>query len=154
VISFFVRDRHRGGLVASFFREKISIYGWTLTNHKESDSAVEWLDTKKHRADIIPVEVLPIISEWNLGKGESQVISFAFQNSGFTAAIDDKAAKKCAAVFNVYVSGTIAIIIRAKKTGLISKAGPLFSGLRANGFRISDEIIMTALSLVGENNPK
>ena len=61
------------------------------------------------------MEVPAIISEWNLGKGESQVIAFAFQNKEFAAAIDDKAAKKCAEVFNISISGTIAIIIKARK---------------------------------------
>ena len=98
------------------------------------------------------VEVPTIISEWNLGKGESQVIAYAFQNKNFAAAIDDKAAKKCAAVFDINISGTISIIIKAQKTGLTPKVEPLLLALRSNGFRVSDKIIITALQIAEEDN--
>jgi len=53
-----------------------------------------------------------------LARVNPRVIAFAFQNKEFIAAIDDKAAKKCAEVFNISISGTIAIIIKAKQMGL------------------------------------
>ncbi len=123
-----------------------------ITGHKYHDSAVEWINAQNHQAIIRSVEVPAIISEWNLGMGESQVLAFAFKNSGFTAAIDDKAAKKCAEVFNISVSGTIAIIIKAKRMGLTPKAEPLLAALRSNGFRISDDIVVAALRIAGEDH--
>jgi len=66
--------------------------------------------------------------------------------------IDDKAAKKCAEVFNISITGTIAIIIKARKKGLASKVAPLLFALRSNGFRVSDNIITAALQIVGEDN--
>ncbi len=120
--------------------------------HKEHDRAIEWLKAQDYQAIIKSVEVPAIISEWNLGKGESQVIAFAVQNNDFTAAIDDKAAKKCAEVFNIRISGTIAIIIRARKKGLASEVEPLLLAFRSNGFRVSDNIITAALQIVGEDN--
>lgn len=120
--------------------------------HKEHDRVIEWLKFQDYQATVRSIEVPAIISEWNLGKGESQVIAFAFQNKDFTAAIDDKAAKKCAEVFNISISGTIAIIIKARQKGLISEVEPLLLALRSNGFRVSDDIIMAALQIVGEDN--
>ncbi len=122
-----------------------------ITAYKPGDPAVEWLKTLQSPAIIKPVEVPTIISEWNLGKGESQVIAYVFQNNGYVAVIDDKAAKTCAEVFKLRVSGTIAIIIKARQMGLISEVDPLLSALRTNGFRISSEIIKAALRIVGEN---
>ncbi len=65
--------------------------------------------------------------------------------------IDDKAAKKCAEIYNISISGTIAIIIKAKKMGLTSKVEPLLRVLRSNGFRVSDNIIMAALRIAEED---
>jgi len=123
-----------------------------IAAHKEHDRATEWLKAQDYQATVRIIEVPAIISEWNLGKGESQVIAFAFQNRGFAAAIDDRAAKKCAEVFNISISGTIAILIKARKKGLILKVAPLLLALRSNGFRVSDNIITAALQIVGEAN--
>jgi predicted nucleic acid-binding protein len=111
-----------------------------ISAHKEHDRAIEWIKAQDYQATVRSIEVPAIISEWNLGKGESQVIAFALQNKDFAAAIDDKAAKKCAEVFNISISGTIALIINARKRGLAQKVEPLLLALRSNGFRVSDNI--------------
>ncbi len=123
-----------------------------ITEYKYNDPAVEWLNAQNYQAIIRTIEVPEIISEWNLGKGESQVVAFACQSRDFAAAIDDRAAKKCAEVFSISISGTIAIIIKAKQMGLTPKAEPLLSALRANGFRISDQVMTTALRIVDEKH--
>ncbi|HCA96836.1 MAG TPA: DUF3368 domain-containing protein, partial [Cyanobacteria bacterium UBA9226] len=40
-------------------------------------------------------DVAPEVAAWDLGKGESAVLSFALKNSGFVAIIDDRAARRC-----------------------------------------------------------
>jgi predicted nucleic acid-binding protein len=121
-----------------------------IITHKYQDPATEWLRARKHDA-FIPVEVPTIVSDWNLGIGEAQVIAFALQNKNFSAALDDKAAKNCAEVFNISIIGTIAIIIKAKHMGLTPKIEPLLLALIANGFRLTDTIIKTALRSAGED---
>ncbi len=123
-----------------------------INDHKDHDRAVEWINALDYQGIVRSVDVPAVISEWNLGKGESQVIAYAFQNRDFTAAIDDRAAKKCAAVFGISISGTIAIIIKAKKMGLTPKVKPLLLALRSNGFRVSGTIIKTALQIAEEGN--
>jgi predicted nucleic acid-binding protein len=97
------------------------------------------------------VEIPPIISEWNLGKGESEVIAFACKQKEYLVAIDDRAAKRCAESFDIKVRGTIALIIDAKRKRFISAATPLLLKLKANGFRISATIFGEALKLAGES---
>jgi predicted nucleic acid-binding protein len=48
------------------------------------------------------------------------------------------------------VSGTLAIIIKAKKAGLIPSVLPLLLKLQANGFRVADDVFASALRLSGE----
>jgi uncharacterized protein len=64
--------------------------------------------------------------------------------------LDDRAAKNCAEVFNIDVCWTIAIIIKAKQMGLIHEIKPLLAAVRSTGFRISDDILATALKVAGE----
>lgn len=121
-----------------------------IVNHKNNDSAVDWI--KNQDASLIRTVGVPlIISEWNLGKGESQVISFACQNMQFAAVLDDRAARKCSELFNIKIFGTVSIIIKAKLNGIIPEIKPLFLKLQSNGFRISEDIILTALKITGEN---
>jgi len=72
------------------------------------DPAREWL-----RADgqalVREVEVVPpVIIAWNLGLGESEVLAWTYQNPGYDAVLDDRAARNCALSLNIPVRGTIA----------------------------------------------
>lgn len=117
--------------------------------HRHQDLAVEWVG-RQNLTCIRQVDVPSIIAEWSLGKGESQVIAYAYQHREFVASMDDKPAKKCAEMFGIKVNGTLAIIIKAKNEGLISSVSPLLSELRTNGFRVSDDLFLTRLRLAGE----
>ena len=65
---------------------------------------------------------LPEILAWDLGKGETAVLSYALTNPGWTAIIDDRAARKCAMSFSIPIKGTLAVVILAKKHGLVDSA--------------------------------
>jgi len=120
-----------------------------ICSHRIIDSAVQWLQ-QKAKPFIKPVPVVPQIADWNLGRGETDVISYAYLNKGFIVAIDDKPAKKCAELYGIKVNGTLSLIIKAKKHGVIQEASPLLSGLRENGFRISDSLLSKAQRLANE----
>ena len=120
-----------------------------ITFHKHSDNASEWIKGVDP-SFIYDTSVPHIISDWNLGKGETQVISYSYQYDRIPIVIDDKAAKKCADVFNIKVIGTIAVLIKAKQMCLVAKVKPLLYALSANGFRVSNNIIATALKLSNE----
>lgn len=95
----------------------------------------------------IPDELLA----WDLGAGETAVLAYALAHEGWTAIIDDNAARKCARSFNIPVKGTLAIIIQAKQAGLITSAVFVLRQLQSQGFRLSDDIIRSALQeSVGE----
>jgi predicted nucleic acid-binding protein len=50
------------------------------------------------------------------------------------------------------VSGTVAVVGRAKQLNLIQSAAPVFEKLRALGFRVSDDIVRSVLDAVGESS--
>ena len=93
-----------------------------------------------------PTEILI----WNLGDGESEVLSWAFANKDFRAVIDDKAARNCAKTLGVKMLGTGGILVLAKKRGLINSVGEALNKLQNVGLFISDEIVNLLKQQVGE----
>lgn len=91
------------------------------------------------------------ILAWDLGKGESAVLSYALANPEYVAVLDDGAARRCARSFSVTVTGTLAIVLLAKQHGLIDSAVQVLQALRAAEFRLDDAVIRDALArTVGE----
>ena len=93
----------------------------------------------------------PIILGWDLGKGETAVLSYAFMHAEWKVVIDDGAARRCARALGIPMIGTLGIILRARKLGYIPAAAPLLRALKVHGFRLDDGVIREALRVtVGE----
>jgi predicted nucleic acid-binding protein len=114
------------------------------------DKAKSWLKKggKKYQKNVKAID--PNIASWDLGPGENEVISFCYKNPQYTAIIDDKAAKKCAITFSIKVKGTLALIIMAKKAGLIPEAKPILEQMIEAGFRIKSNLYQKILEIVDE----
>ncbi|MBM4294438.1 MAG: hypothetical protein FJ126_05970 [Deltaproteobacteria bacterium] len=94
-----------------------------------NDPARDWLQTTG-QALMREVEVVPpVIITWNLGLGESEVLAWAYQNHGFEAVLDDRAARNCALSLNIPVRGTISLILLAKKAGYLKEVTPVLLNL-------------------------
>ena len=68
------------------------------TGHS-GDPAEQIISTGQFPVAEIPA--LPEILAWDLGKGETAVLSYALANPTWTAIIDDQAARKCAKSFSI-----------------------------------------------------
>ena len=90
------------------------------------------------------------IAEWGLGDGESQVLAHAALLSGSEAVIDDRQARQCARALGIAFTGTVGVLIRAKKNGSIPAARPLLEDLLKRGMHLSRELADAALGEVGE----
>jgi len=62
-----------------------------------------------------------------LGAGESEVLTWARQNPGYEAILDDRAARNCAITLQIPVRGTLGVALLAKREGLIHKFGLFFN---------------------------
>ncbi len=116
----------------------------------ENDPARIWLksDGKKWVRDSGPIN--PVISAWDLGQGETEVLNWAYEHPGYEAILDDKAAKNCASSVHIKVHGTIGIILLAKQEGIIEKVSPILNRLPKVGFRIQPAILAAAKKLAHE----
>lgn len=99
------------------------------------------------KTPIIPENILA----WDLGKGETAVLAYAVSNPQWVAVLDDGMARRCARSLSLVVTGTLAIVLLAKKHGLIESAAQVMHALRSAGFRLEDSVIHEALArTVGE----
>ena len=115
----------------------------------KNDAASEWVEENKKKYVIEVGSVPKIIESWDLGKGETEVIAYAYSNKNIHAALDDKAARNCAASVEVNVVGTIGLILMANKEGHIEEPVKYLEKLKKTGFRISDDLYRHAIYLAG-----
>lgn len=80
-----------------------------------------------------------LITDLNLGKGEAEVIALANQK-GLTVVIDDSKARKVAENMGLKLTGTIGVLMRAEKEGLIVSAPDKVKELKEKGFYVSEEL--------------
>jgi predicted nucleic acid-binding protein len=89
------------------------------------------------------------ILAWDLGAGESQVIAHCLEK-GRRAVLDDGNARACALSHSIPIIGTLGIVLRAKKQGLIPAARPVIEQVRTAGSFLDDELVEQALAQIGE----
>jgi predicted nucleic acid-binding protein len=100
-----------------------------------------------------PASVVPLeLSEWGHGAGETAAIALALSVPGATVVLDDAAARTCARSHELPVVGSLGLIIRARKHGLISSAGVAVRALQSAGLHLDDTTVAAALKAsVGED---
>lgn len=64
--------------------------------------------------------------------------------------LDDNAAKKTAKYLGLTVTGTLGILLKAKKAGIIPALAPVLKEIKKNGFYISEAVEQMVLSEAGE----
>ncbi len=95
-------------------------------------------------------EVDPKIMAWDLGPGESEVLSFALNNPGYTAMIDDTEARRAAFTLGIPTLGTCGAVILAKRRGVLDHISPAIQLLRDSGLWLSDEFVKLLKQQAGE----
>lgn len=90
------------------------------------------------------------IAGWDLGAGESQVLATVRAGPGREAVLDDRQARRCARSLGLLTTGTLGIILRAKKAGLISEARPVVESLLQSKMHLTRDLVEIALAGVDE----
>ena len=97
------------------------------------------------------VNVVEEVLVWNLGDGETDVLSLAFRDKeNCTALVDDRAARKCAETLGIKTLGTGGILILAKKRSLIKSVSLELKKLQNVGLWISETVEKTILKQANE----
>jgi predicted nucleic acid-binding protein len=95
------------------------------------------------------LEVPDSITSWRLDAGESQVLARAV-SMGAGVLLDDRAARRCAQTLGLLVVGSIGLIARAKRAGLVTAAGPVIRAVVEAGLHVDDELVSAVLADLGE----
>lgn len=86
----------------------------------------------------------------DLDRGEAEVIVLAREINADLVIIDEEAGRSYARHFNLTLTGTLGILLRAKQDGLIPEVKPLLEKLLASGVWISKWVFADVLVLAGE----
>ncbi|MEZ5577935.1 MAG: DUF3368 domain-containing protein [Candidatus Competibacteraceae bacterium] len=87
---------------------------------------------------------------WNLGAGETAVLSHALSNPPQRAIIDDAAARRCAQTLQIPLLGTGGVLLLAKRRGVLSSVSEGLEKLRIAGLWISDGLMDLLKTQAGE----
>lgn len=118
----------------------------------EGDAARIAIQTKMFTKVNTPGNLTAELAAWDLGAGETAVLAYSIAHPGWIAVIDDGAARKCAKTFGIPLKGTLAVIILAKKRGLIPSAAKVLHAVQEAGLRLDEGLIRVVLhQTVGED---
>lgn len=82
--------------------------------------------------------------------GEAEAIALAIELGDVFVILDDRKARQLAQQLSLKVIGTVGMLLRAKRFGVIPEIKPLLAALNQVNFRISEALIQKALQLAGE----
>jgi predicted nucleic acid-binding protein len=86
-----------------------------------------------------------------LDVGEASVISLAAELDDALLIIDESKGRKVAIQMDLVITGTLGILVTAKRKGVISEVNPVLIEIQKTNFRISKELVDSVLKQVGEN---
>lgn len=91
---------------------------------------------------------LPLITD--LGPGEREVLALALESPDAVCVLDDALARRVAGVLGLRVTGTLGILLDAKRAGIAANLRPLLDQLQSLGFRLAVHTRTAVLKLAGE----
>ena len=122
---------------------EVTVQGGALPGASEIKSA-PWIEIQAPGPLLVtPLSIL-------VDPGEAEAIALAQENPDSILLLDDSQARKVARRLKLQITGTIGLLLRAKRKGLIEHVRPCFEDLQKNGIHIRQKLIEAALTAAGE----
>lgn len=87
----------------------------------------------------------------SLHPGEAAAIALAAQTAGAILIMDERDGRRVASRIGLRLTGTVGLLVAAKRRGDVTMIAPLLEQLRTKAkFWISDDVVRRALQLAGE----
>lgn len=93
--------------------------------------------------------ILPMVVD--LGLGEREVLALAAERPGALAILDDGLARRFARHLEISMTGTLGVLVKAKKTGHLETVRPVLDELESLGFRLDQKTRAAVLELASES---
>ena len=87
----------------------------------------------------------------DLGPGETGVLLLALEGNDPVVILDDALARRHAESLGIRLTGTLGILLDAKRRGLVPAVAPLVGDLQRLGFSLSDQTRRAFLRMVRES---
>lgn len=118
--------------------------GRQLGIHLPDPSALHWMTIQPPAS----LSALPLATD--LGLGEREVLALGLETPDVVVVLDDAFARRVAETVGLRFTGTLGILLDAKRAGLIASVTPTLEALNALGFRLSRATRAAVLKLAGE----
>jgi len=105
---------------------------------------LEWIEICRP----VSLAALPLVTD--LGPGESQVLALALETPGTAVIVDDFLARRTAEALHIPLTGTLGVLLAAKRHGLVGEIASILDRLQALRFRVSPATRTAVLKLAGE----
>ena len=116
-----------------------------------SDPAALWLNGPESSSFIAGApSATGFVAAWDLGAGESSVISLAETIPESTVVLDDLAARRCAEALHLKLVGTLGLLLMAKRRGVSASRGDSMDAIVDAGLFISPKPLASIRKLAGE----
>ena len=90
------------------------------------------------------------IVAWDLGAGETAVLTQALRDENSEAIIDDLSARRCAQSLGIPVCGTLGLVLRAARKGIVGDPSALIMELRNAGMCLSPRLLQEVMDAARE----
>ena len=90
------------------------------------------------------------LAQLGIHRGEAAVFALAEERGTRLVILDDKEARRYAKRIGLPLTGTVGILLEAKRSGLIDAIKPLLNVLLENGVRLGASLVNDALQEAGE----
>jgi len=107
-------------------------------------STLEWL----HVRPIWDSTLLPVVID--LGAGEAEAIALAVANPESLLILDDSLGRRIARLNGVTFTGTLGVLVKAKKAGLLPSVSPVIEALRKTTMHLTTSLIEMVIKEAGE----
>ena len=107
--------------------------------------SLDWLTVRRPSSAV----VLPMVTD--LGAGEREVLALALETTDAVCVLDDALARQVASALRLRITGTLGVLIDAKRAGLISFVRPQIDQLHSLGFRLAAHTRAAVLKMAGES---
>ena len=91
----------------------------------------------------------PLVTE--LGAGDRAALALALEGSGSVVLLDDGLAHRHAKLLGLRITGTLGVLLKAKRVGLLAGVAPAIERLTALRFRLDPATRAAVLGLAGES---
>jgi predicted nucleic acid-binding protein len=105
---------------------------------------IDWITVRK------PTSALALNLVTDLGPGEAEVLALGLENRDAVVVLDDAMARRVASTLGLNLTGTLGLLLDAKRIGQIDSVALVLDQLESLRFRLSKDTRASVLALAGE----